>query len=130
MTAPLDCSPAHLAPLAHRDRERRATIARTTLWTALRGAALAALVACGGSSHGDTYAKGEQVQQKCCEHLAAGRDQCLAEIPRPPDRAVAQSSANQSTYACVVDHFACDASTGRPTRESAQAQLECIQDLQ
>ena len=43
---------------------------------------------------------------------------------------MAGSPVNQSTFACVVDHFTCDPTTGHATKDSAQAQLECIQDLQ
>jgi hypothetical protein len=49
---------------------------------------------------------------------------------RVEDQTVARTSTNQATYACVVDHFVCDPSSGRPTQKSAQEQLECIQDLQ
>lgn len=88
-----------------------------------------ALAACGGG-HGDTYAKGTQVQEQCCEHLSGdGRSTCLQHVVKVDDPAVQKSKANQSTYACVVDHFSCDASTGHATTASAQAQLECIQDL-
>ncbi|HEY4243884.1 MAG TPA: hypothetical protein VGM88_28920 [Kofleriaceae bacterium] len=85
--------------------------------------------ACGGGKHTDTYAKGQHVQEACCEHLAGGRDQCLATVPKPPSTDVASSAPNQATYACIVDHFQCDAGTGHPTQASAQAQLECIQAL-
>jgi len=86
--------------------------------------------ACGHGKPTDTYAKGQHVQEACCEHLAAaGRDQCLADVPKPPSADVATSAPNQATYSCIVDHFQCDAGTGRPTQQSAQAQLECIQAL-
>jgi hypothetical protein len=85
----------------------------------------------GGGGQGDTYARGTQVQESCCEKVTnGGRDACLKQIVRIADRTVAGSSVNQSTFACVVDHFACDFSTGHATKDSAQAQLECIQDLQ
>jgi hypothetical protein len=128
MIARLLSTPAHLATTRTRDRERRITPATTTLCTVLLGL----LVACGGGSHGgDTYARGTQVQESCCEHLAGpGRDACLQQIVRIDDRTVAGSQVNQSTFACVVDHFTCDAASGHATKDSAQAQLECIQDLQ
>ncbi len=93
--------------------------------------ALALAVACGGGTkRGDTYAAATSAQDACCEHLAGpGRDACLAEIVRAPDDAVAHSKANQDTYACVQEHFACDPATGKASQPSAQAQLDCIQDL-
>jgi hypothetical protein len=103
----------------------------TTVARAPRLAALAFLVAaCGGRPHGDTYQHATQAEQSCCEHLAGGaRDQCLAAVVHVDDPAVATSSTNQQTFGCVEDHFVCDASTGRATRQSAQAQLDCIADL-
>ena len=87
--------------------------------------------ACGGAKRTDTYARGTDVQSSCCENLAGpARDSCLSQVVKIDDAAVASTSVNQATYACVVEHFACDASTGKPTQPSAQAQLECIQDLQ
>ncbi|MEO8705645.1 MAG: hypothetical protein ABI867_36780 [Kofleriaceae bacterium] len=93
-------------------------------------AALAA--ACGGGGQrSDTYARATDVQGDCCQHLSgAARDSCLSGVVRIDDRGVASSTPNQATYACVVDHFVCDPGTGKPTQPSAQAQLECIQDLQ
>jgi hypothetical protein len=104
----------------------------TTVARATRLAAFAILVAaCGGRPHGDTYQHATAVEQSCCEHLAgAARDQCLGAVVHVDDPAVATSSTNQQTFACVQDHFVCDASTGRATRQSAQAQLDCIADLE
>ena len=132
MIARLFSSDTHLATSSRSSCERRVTPATTTLCTLL----LAFVVACGGKGGGgggggDTYARGTQVQESCCEYVkGAGRDACLKQIVRIEDRTVAGSSVNQSTFACVVDHFACDAGTGHATKDSAQAQLECIQDLQ
>ena len=50
-------------------------------------------------------------------------------IVRAPDPDVARAPANQATFACVQENFVCDPSTGRATAASAQAQLDCIQDL-
>ncbi|MBK9031404.1 MAG: hypothetical protein IPL61_08710 [Myxococcales bacterium] len=114
-----------------RDREHPATVASTTLGRARLAALALALVlgACGGH-HTDNYKAATDRQTSCCEHLAgAPRDQCLAEIVRVDDPAVAQASANQRTYACVQRHFTCDPATGRATPESNQAQLDCITDL-
>ncbi len=106
---------------------RPTTLARLRLAV---GLALAlALAACGGK-HTDTYRAATDEQTRCCEHLAgAPRDQCLGEIVRVDDAAIAQSPANQRTYACVDRHFQCDAATGRASAASNQAQLDCIQDL-
>lgn len=85
----------------------------------------------GGGKHKDTYAKGTQVQEQCCENLSgAGRDDCLKKIVRVDDPEVARTPANQQQYACVVDHFVCDPAAGHATPASAQAQMDCIQDLQ
>lgn len=91
-----------------------------------------ALGACGGGGKPkDTYTRATDVQGACCEHLAGdARTQCLQQVVRVEDPGVAKSSINQQTYACVVDHFTCEPSTGKPTQQSAQAQLECIQDLE
>jgi hypothetical protein len=115
-------------------RERRTTSRRTTVvrtqrwWVPLT---LAILVACGGNGgkRTDTYAKATDVQGECCQSLAgAERDRCLSEIVRVSDPEAAQTSTNQATYACVVEHFVCNPTTGRPTQTSAQAQYDCIED--
>ena len=104
---------------------RLVTVARTLVYTTLL-----TIAACGGGTGSDTYAHGTQVQEACCEHLGNdARGACLQRIVRTPDTTIASAAPNQATYTCVVDHFACDASTGHATRDSAQAQLECIQDL-
>jgi hypothetical protein len=113
-------------------RERRATTPRATVVTPLRWwipLSLALLVACGGGTRTDTYARATDVQGECCENLSgAERDRCLAEIVRVEDPNAAKTSVNQATYACVVEHFVCDPATGRPTQASAQAQYDCIED--
>ena len=97
-------------------------------WLVILAAQLAA--ACGGGHHGDTYARAQSAQEACCENLAGdARTQCLASIVKVDDPAVAKDSYNQSTYACVSDHFVCDPMTGRASKESAQAQYDCIADL-
>jgi len=108
--------------------ERLTTVARATRWafTAL----LLAAAACGGRPHHNTYERATLAQERCCESLAGpGRDQCLQQIVRVPDPSVQTTSTNQATFECVEDHFVCDSSTGRATQPSAQAQLDCIQDL-
>ena len=112
--------------------ERRTTPRRATL--RFLGCAIALLAACGGGGggkrRGDTYAAATSAQEACCEHLSPGpREDCLRDIVRVNDEAVARSAANQDTYACVQEHFACDPGTGHATQPSAQAQLDCIQDL-
>jgi hypothetical protein len=119
--------------LARSLREQTNTPGKVTVARALRiftVALVVALAACGGGSHRDTYAKATDAQQTCCEHLAGpGRDQCLHGIVRVEDFAQ-KAPQNQSTYACVVEHFTCDPQTGHATQQSAQAQIDCIQDLQ
>ena len=117
-------------------RERRTTPGRTTVvttlrwWIALTVAALA-LAGCGGGRKTDTYARGTQVQEACCEHLKGpDRDRCLGEVIRVGDPAAAHTATNQQTFACVVEHFVCDPQTGRETQASAQAQHDCTDDLQ
>ncbi len=117
-------------------RERRTTPGRTTVvttlrwWFALTAAALF-LAACGGGRGTDTYAKGTQVQEECCENLQGPpRDACLGEVIRVGDPAAAKTATNQQTFACVVEHFVCDPQTGRETTASAQAQHDCTDDLQ
>jgi hypothetical protein len=94
-----------------------------------------ALAACGGKGKakqgGDTYARGTQVQEQCCENLSGpARDQCLQKIVRVGDPEVAKTQVNQAQYACIVEHFVCDPARGHATQASAQAQMDCIQDLE
>lgn len=123
-------------PSNDRPREPVSTPRHTTrrrlrhAWLAGLAAALASATGCGGGSKGDTYAKATSAQQACCEHLqGTARDQCLQQIIRVDDPEVAKTGANQATYACVEDHFVCDPSTGHATKESAQAQYDCIAEL-
>jgi hypothetical protein len=92
------------------------------------------LAACGGGGdkkQRDTYARGTQVQEQCCEHLkGADRDACLQKIVRVGDPEVAKTRVNQEQYACIVEHFTCDPARGHATQASAQAQMDCIQDLE
>lgn len=99
-------------------------------WIALTAIVLG-LSACRTSKQNDTYARGTQLQEQCCEHLAgADRDTCLREVIRVDDTGAAQTATNQQTYACVVEHFVCDPRTGRETQPSAQAQHDCTDDIQ
>lgn len=105
-------------------------------WVRLVAAtALAGAAACGGGGKGkgdgDRYAKANDLQAACCQNLEGGaRDQCLASVVKIDDRDAAKTRENQATYTCVTEHFVCDPATGHPTQPSAQAQLECIQDLE
>jgi hypothetical protein len=110
----------------HPFRERSVTPVLATVALALL------VVACGGGSkRKDTYARGTQVQEQCCEHLSGPeRDSCLQKIVRVGDPEVAKTDVNQQQYACVVEHFVCDPGTGHATQPSAQAQMDCLQDLQ
>lgn len=133
---PLDSSKASAAcagtparPAA--DRERPSTTRATTLARlGLAGLALVAACGGGGGARVDRYARATNLQEKCCEHLAGdARTACLQDIVRAPSADVASAPANQATYACVQEHFVCDPATGHATAESAQSQLDCIQEL-
>ena len=134
--AHLELDPTKRDVIARVLRERPATASRNTVvrplrwWVPLTVALALAAVACGGGGkRTDTYAKGTDAQSQCCENLTGGaRDTCLSEIVRVNDPAAAQTSTNQATYACVVEHFVCDPHTGKPTQTSAQAQYDCIED--
>ncbi len=95
---------------------------------------VAAVAACGGGGRGgrtDTYARATDAQGDCCKQLTGDAEaQCLQQVVSVEEPGVAGHSVNQQTYGCVVQHFVCDKATGRPTPASAQAQLECIQDLE
>jgi hypothetical protein len=79
-----------------------------------------------GAAH---YQNALSAEEQCCRGLRdpAARDSCLAEIPRTEDQS---STLNQETFACVERHFRCDVATGRATRDSAQLQLDCLNDLE
>lgn len=111
------------------NRELLATNHPTTLLMTVLAAL--ALGACGhDTAKKDTYAKGTEVQETCCEHLAGdARAQCLQGIIRVGEPDVAKSSVNQEQYACVADHFTCDPAVGHATKDSAQAQMDCLQAL-
>jgi hypothetical protein len=93
------------------------------------------LAACGGGSKKETasrdsYARGTQVQEQCCQNLdGSQRDTCLQQIVRVNDPEVARSEVNQDQYACVVDNFTCDPGAGHATKASAQKQMDCLQAL-
>lgn len=113
--------------------ERRTPVTPTRWWFALSAFALfCALAACSGNKGGgDTYARGVQVQEQCCENLQGpARDSCLKEVVRVDDPNAQRTATNQQTYACITEHFVCDPQTGHETQQSAQAQHDCTDDLQ
>jgi hypothetical protein len=87
--------------------------------------------ACGAAAP-NYYKRSITKQESCCAKLAdpGARQQCETDIRRADSEAVAQSQTNQETYRCVDRYFVCDTSTGKETRESAQAQLDCLNDLE
>jgi hypothetical protein len=116
--------------LATMMREQRATPRSNTVARVLRIWIAITLAACGGGHRGDTYARATAAQEQCCEQLSgATRDECLQKLVRVSDPEVARTSTNQDQYACVQEHFVCDPTSGHATQQSAQAQLDCIQDL-
>jgi len=78
------------------------------------------------------YRAAASKQEACCNSLAdaAARNACLKEIPRISSTAAETSTINSETFQCVERHFECNAATGRATKDSAQSQLDCIQDLE
>jgi hypothetical protein len=116
--------------LAAAMREQQARPHSNTVARVLRMWIVITLAACGGGHRGDTYARATAAQEQCCEHLSgATRDECLHRLVRVADPEVARTSTNQDQYACVTEHFVCDPTSGHATQQSAQAQLDCIQDL-
>ena len=95
-------------------------------------AALAAsALGCGAAATTNYYATAITKQEQCCDGLAdaAAKEECRAQIRRVESEQAANLDVNQETYECVDRNFQCDSATGRATRESAQAQLDCINDL-
>ncbi|MBP6631565.1 MAG: hypothetical protein KBG28_09590 [Kofleriaceae bacterium] len=131
--------PSHVTPItllapgrrrAGAARASNTVVPRTRWWVLLAATLVAA--ACGGrpARQVDQHAQAESLQQRCCESLTGpGRDQCLAALPRVDDPWVARTDRNQDTYACVARYFVCDPTTGAATTSSAQAQLECVEEL-
>jgi hypothetical protein len=88
------------------------------------------LYACGAAPN--YYNRSITKQEKCCNSVAEpnARSACLAEIKHADSPAVATSRTNEETYACVDRYFVCDPQSGHETKESAQAQLDCINGLE
>ncbi len=128
--AHLDTAARGRQVLAAAMREEHTTPRSNTVARVLRAWIVITLAACGGGHRGDTYARATQAEEDCCESLTgATRDACLANVVRVADPEVQRAPANQDQYACVQEHFVCDPTTGHATQQSAQAQLDCIQDL-
>ena len=90
---------------------------------------LAALASACATTDTNHYRPAVANQEQCCRRLgdANAQQACLVDIPRTQDEA---SSINQETFQCVAKHFVCDSATGRATRDSAQQQLDCLNDLE
>src|SRR5215831_2446282 len=78
----------------------------------------------------NNYRAAVQAQQGCCNGLTdpSAKAACLTDIPRVQGEEMSQ--LNQETFGCVARNFRCDATSGRATKESAQGQLDCINDLE
>lgn len=119
-----------------RDRESSTTMAAITVARATRFVAatllLLSTVACGQpQKREDTYARATDVQGACCENLGGSdRDQCLRDIVRVDDPAASQTGTSQATSSCVAQHFVCDPQRGKATPASAQAQYDCLEELE
>jgi hypothetical protein len=91
------------------------------------------LFACGGAQH-NSYRVATSKQESCCRSLADGAAEatCLQEIPHvdASDRGAETAQVNRETFACVENNFVCDPASGRATQASAQAQLDCITELE
>jgi hypothetical protein len=89
----------------------------------------ASLVAACATTDTNHYRPALVSQEQCCNRLADAnaKQACLADIPRTQDET---STINQETFQCVEKHFSCDPATGRATRDSAQQQLDCLNDLE
>lgn len=120
-----------ISPQNTLDREPVATTGHTTLSIILLASVLAACSSGQKDTKApDTYARGTQVQEQCCQNLdGPARDSCLQQIVRVSEPEIASSEVNQAQYACVVENFTCDPSVGHATKESAQKQMDCIQAL-
>lgn len=93
-------------------------------------AAFVGAAGCGGAAV-NAYQSAMARQEQCCDRLAdpSSATACRDAIPRVDSPAAETSDVNQDTFGCVDRYFECDASTGRATQPSAQAQLDCITDL-
>ena len=94
--------------------------------------ALFVLGLAGACASPNYYRRAVSKEETCCDKLAdpAARDACKAKIRRVDTPAAETASTNQETFQCVDRNFTCDPSTGGPTKESAQAQFDCINQLE
>jgi hypothetical protein len=122
--APANAGSHHVSRRKHMNRWTR-LITVSTLITA------AALVACGGAQR-NHYRASLGKQESCCKQLPddGSSAACMNEIPKVDDPAAETAQTNQETFACVERYFMCDVNTGRATKESAQAQLDCLNELE
>jgi hypothetical protein len=90
---------------------------------------LTAVGAC-ATAPANNYRRALSSQELCCNHIGdtAARNACLTDVPRVQGDEL--SALNQETFGCTERHFRCDPATGRATRESAQLQLDCLNDLE
>ncbi len=105
---------------------------RHGLWTAVYTTLCLGLMACGGGqTRTDHYRATIDQQRACCASLGdpTERAACIDRIVTVDDPDVAKSSVNQATFECMNRHFECNPETGQATQASAQAQLDCINDI-
>ena len=100
-----------------------------TTWIRFLALSLVGIAACATTDTANHYRPALASQEQCCQRLPDPNAQraCLADIPRTQDET---STINQETFQCVERHFACDPQTGKATRDSAQQQLDCLNDLE
>jgi hypothetical protein len=93
--------------------------------------ALGAVAAC-ASTPRDTYKGAITKEEACCSHLTDGsaREACLGRIERLESAAARADDINRQTFGCIERHFVCDPATGTSTQASAQAQLDCVSELE
>jgi hypothetical protein len=87
------------------------------------------LIGCATTAQ-NNYRTAVAAQQTCCNGLTDpnARNACLTDIPRVQGEET--SALNQETFGCVARNFRCDAQAGKATHESAQVQLDCLNDLE
>jgi hypothetical protein len=92
------------------------------------------VVACAGGQHpgkrsSASYDKAVAMEDACCDKLdMGGATSCKQGVMRV-DPETRGDDLNRETFACVASKFVCDPTTGKATKSSAQAQLDCIDDL-
>jgi len=107
---PPDCQ--ELATLQTTPKGRNAatsSIVRQTEAAAALRASLAIELEERGAAATNDYRTAVAKQEQCCDRLG--------------------DPATQETFQCVDRYFQCDGASGRATEQSAQAQLDCLNDL-